>query len=173
MKKFNSVFKAKQIITEKILEGKLLNEFKNIYSALLEQYNITEFYDLKKDAQSAFIHELNEYWTDEYGISKKGVKFLKTKMPLLTEDSTQLQKRQYLKNRSSVIISEILRQSDIKYKFYQILDEMYKNTKSKDISDVLDVNSISDAITESFDTYLHNLITEISYELSSDIKPRK
>jgi len=168
MRKFNQVFKEKQAITEKILEGKLLNEFKDVYSALLEQYETVEFYDLDEDTQVAFLRELNEYWTEEEGLSPKGGKFLKTKSVLLTEDSTSLQKRSYLKNKATIIISEVLRQSDIKTKIYSVLDEMYKNTGSSDISDVLPADAISGTILESFGTALQDLMTEIVYELTPE-----
>ena len=168
MRKFNQVFKEKQVISEKILEGKLLNEFKDIYSDLLEQYQITKFDDLDENTQVAFLRELNEYWSEDTGLSKKGLNFLKTKSSLLTEDSTPLQKVSYLRNKSTIVISEALRQVGIKEKLYDILNEMFKNTKSTDISDVLSTDVISGTILESFGTSLQDLMTEIVYELSSE-----
>ena len=73
MRKFNAVFKEKQAITEKVLEEKLLNQFKDVYSALLEQYQTVEFYELDEDTQVAFLRELNEYWTEEEGLSNKEI----------------------------------------------------------------------------------------------------
>jgi hypothetical protein len=168
MRKFNQVFKEKQVITEKILEGKLLKEFKDVYSSLLEQYQITEFYDLDEDTQVAFLRELNEYWTEEDGLSNRGQKFLKTKTSILTEGSTTLQKSTYLKNKAATVISEVLRQSDLKSKIYGILDEMYKNTNSKQISDVLSADAISGTILESFGIALEDLMAEMVYELSPE-----
>jgi hypothetical protein len=168
MRKFNQVFKEKQAISEQVLEEKLLNEFKDVYSNLLEQYEILEFHDLDENTQVAFLRELNEYWTEEEGLSAKGVKFLKTKSTLLTEDSTDLQKISYLRNKSISIISETLRQSEIKTKIYEILDEMFKNTKSERIEEVLSADAITGTILESFGIALEDLMTEIVYELSPE-----
>jgi hypothetical protein len=166
MRKFNTVFKEKQAVSEQFLEEKLLNEFKKVYSALLEQYEIAEFYSLDEDTQVAFLRELNEYWTEEEGLSPKGEKFLTTKSAILTESSTPLQKKSYLKNKATAVIAEVLRQSDIKTKLYSVLDEMYKNTNSSEISDVLPADAISGTILESFGTALQDLMTEIVYELT-------
>ena len=73
MRKFNAVFKEKQAISEQVLETKLLKQFKAVYSGLLEQYATTEFHDLDEETQVAFLRELNEYWTEEDGLSKKGI----------------------------------------------------------------------------------------------------
>jgi hypothetical protein len=168
MRKFNTVFKEKQVVTEKILEEKLLKEFKDVYSSLLEQYETVEFYDLNEDTQVAFLRELNEYWTEEDGLSDKGKKFLKTKSTILTESSTPLQKKAYLKNKATSVISEVLRQSDIKTKLYGVLDEMYKTTGSKQIGEVLPTDAISGTILESFGSALESLMTEIVYELTPE-----
>jgi hypothetical protein len=168
MRKFTAVFKEKQAKTEQILEEKLLNQFKEVYSSLLEQYSISEFYDLDENTQVAFLRELNEYWTEEEGLSNKGSKFLKTKATILTENSTALQKKSYLKNKATTVIAEVLRQSDIKTKLYNVLDEMYNSTESSEISDVLPTEAISGTILESFGTALQDLMTEIVYELSPE-----
>lgn len=168
MRKFNAVFKEKQAISEQILEERLLNEFKEIYSSLLEQYEIPEFHDLDENTQVAFLRELNEYWTEEEGLSAKGAKFLKTRSVLLTEDSTDLQKQSYLRKKSTSIISETLRQSELKTKIYEVLDEMFQNTKSEKIEDVLSTDVITGTILESFGVSLQDLLTEMVYELSPE-----
>lgn len=168
MRKFNAVFKEKQSISEKVLEKKLLNEFKEVYSGLLEQYEVTEFYELDENTQVAFLRELNEYWTEDDGLSKRGTSFLKNKSSLLTEDSTSLQKKSYLKKKATAIIAETLKQTDIKTKFYQVLDEMYKSTNSDEITEVLSTDAISGTILESFGSALEGLMTEIVYEISPE-----
>lgn len=168
MRKFNAIFKEKQAISEQILEERLLNEFKEVYSGLLEQYGIPEFHDLDENTQVAFLRELNEYWTEEEGLSAKGVKFLKTKSTLLTEDSTDLQKQSYLRKKSVAIISETLRQSGVKTKIYEVLDEMFQNTKSEKIEDVLPTDAITGTVLESFGVSLQDLLTEMVYELSPE-----
>ena len=167
MRKFAAVYKEKQNLSDQVLEEKLLNQFKDVYSNLLEQYEIAEFHDLDENTQVAFLRELNEYWTEE-GLSKKGLKFLKTKSILLTEQSTPLQKTSYLRNKATTIISETLRQSELKNKLYDVLDEMFKSTKSSNISEVLATDVISGTILESFGTSLQDLMTEIVYEISEE-----
>lgn len=168
MRKFNAVYKEKQAISEKILEERILTEFKSVYSGLLEQYEVSEFYDMNEDTQVAFLRELNEYWTEEEGLSDKGNKFLKTKSAILTESSTDLQKKSYLKNKATAVISETLRQSHIKNKIYDVINEMYKSTESKELADVLPVNIITGTILESFGTALQDIMTEIVYEIAPD-----
>jgi hypothetical protein len=168
MRKFNAVLKEKQAISEQVLEERTLNQFKSVYGELLEQYEVTEFYDLDENTQVAFLRELNEYWTEEEGISKKGKKFLETKSSILTESSTPLQKKSYLKNKATAVINETLRQADLKNRLYDVLDEMYKSIKAEEISDVLPADAISGTILESFGSALEGLMTEMVYELSSE-----
>ena len=168
MRKFNAVYKEKQAISEKVLEEKLLNQFKEVYAGLLEQYEINEFSDLDSDTQVSFLRELNEYWTEEEGLSEKGEVFLKTKSSLLTEESTSLQKKSYLKKKAATIIAESLRQVDLKNKLYGVLDEMYKNTKSEEITDVLPTGDLTGTLLESFGMAVQELMTEIVYEIAPE-----
>jgi len=168
MRKFTAVFKEKQAISEQVLETRLLNEFKDVYAGLLEQYETTEFHELDENTKVAFLRELNEYWTEEEGISEKGTNFLKTKSVLITENSTPLQKQSYLRNKVATVVSETLRQSGLKDKIYKVLDEMYNNTKAEDITDVLPADAISGTILESFGISLQDLMTEIVYELTPE-----
>lgn len=172
MRKFGVVFKEKQNISERKKDQKVLAEFKEIYSSLLEAYGVPEFHKLDKRTQDAFIGELNEYWTEEDGILPKGQKFLKTKSSKLTESSTSSQKRNYLKKRISTLVSESIRQSDIKTQIYKVLDEMYKETKSTDINQVLNAKEVNDVILESFGANLEDLMTEINYELTEPKKKK-
>ncbi len=171
MRKFNAVFKEKQAISEQVLETKLLKQFKVVYAGLLEQYATTEFHDLNEETQVAFLRELNEYWTEEEGLSKKGISFLENKSALLTESSTPAQKQSFLKDKATTVISEALRQVDIKTKLYTILDEMYKSTKSQEIEEVLPTDAITGSILESFGAALEGLMTEMVYELSPEEDP--
>ena len=168
MRKFNAVFKEKQAISEQVLEARLLKQFKAVYTGLLEQYATTEFHDLDEDTQVAFLRELNEYWTEEAGLSETGANFLKHKSALLTEDSTPAQKQTFLKNKAAAVISETLRQADMKQKLYNVLDEMFKSTKSEEIEDVLPTEAITGSILESFGLALQDLMTEIVYEISPE-----
>lgn len=170
MRKFNQVYKEKQAISEQVLEERLLNQFKDIYAGLLEQYEITEFHDLDENTQVAFLRELNEYWTEEEGLSEKGANFLKTKSTLLTEDSTPLQKQSYLRNKAAAVIEETLRQAGLKDKLYAVLDEMFKNTKSDNIEDVLSTYAITGTILEAFGVSLQELMTEMVYELTPEVE---
>jgi hypothetical protein len=166
MRKFGIVFKEKQNISEKKQEQKLLGQFKSIYSLLLENYGVSEFYDLDKSLQNAFLTELNKYWTEEEGLLSKGQKFLNTRQSTITEASTEFQKQMFLKQKSTQIIKEVLRQSNVKTSLYKVLDEMYRRTNSSDISEVLPATTISAVLIESFGNSLQDLMTEIVYEIT-------
>jgi hypothetical protein len=173
MRKFSAVYKEKQQISESILEKKVLGEFKKVYSSLLEGYGVSEFHDMDDKTQIAFLRELNEYWTEEDGLSKKGKIFLKNKSLMLTESSTELQKSNYLQKRVFSVISETFRQTDLKRNIYSVLDEMYKKTEAKDLKDVLPADTISGIILESFGKSLENLMTEIVYEITPEEELKK
>ena len=169
MRKFNEVYKKKQQITNKLQEQQILTNFKQVYSTLLEQYNTTDINKLDNKSKNAFITELNEYWTESDGLTKKGKRFLKNNKSILTENSTVIQKKKYLSEKAESIIDETLRTTNLKYKLYDILDEMYKETKSTDINDVLKDKLITKVIAESFKKSVGKLISEINYEISDDI----
>ena len=61
MRKFNNVYKEKQVIANKLHETKLLKGFKKIYLSLLEQYNTTDIKHLDEAQKLAFETELNEF----------------------------------------------------------------------------------------------------------------
>ena len=173
MRKFNTVYKEKLNESVQLHESEIVNDFKKIYNALLEHYNLSAIHDLNETSQVSFLTELNQYWTEEKGLSELGQNFLKKKETRLTENSTPLQKKNYLKSRASVLLSETMRQTDMKYKMYAIIDEMYGQVKGESIDDVLSPNMISDIITEAFAESLDDFITNVRHELSESIKPVK
>ncbi|MDD5648954.1 MAG: hypothetical protein PHF86_00810 [Candidatus Nanoarchaeia archaeon] len=173
MQKFNTVFKEKQAKVEDLFEKKLLSQFKRVYTALLEKYGIAEFQELTEEYQPAFLSELHSYWSEEEGISEKGTKFLNTKEYTLNEQSTIDQKKNHLQNKAQSIISETLRQSNIKWKLYGIIDEMYKEVKAKDLSDVLPPKDLFESIKESFVKSLKELLIEVNYELKENSNSEK
>lgn len=173
MRKFNDVYKEKQNKALNLLEGRILNEFKSVYSTLLEKYNIADFYQLNEEEQTTFLSELNSCWNEQEGLLEKGKKFLQTRSDVLSENSTSLQKKNYLKNKSISIISETIRQSDLKWKIYDVIDEIYKETKAKTINDVLSPTNISDIVKEAFQQSLNNLDLEIRNELNESSKEKK
>ena len=168
MRKFNAVYKEKQAISERVLEERVLGEFKKVYAGLLEQYEVTDFKELNGDSQVAFLREVNEYWSEEEGLTEKGKVFLETKSLLLTESSTQLQKKHFLKSKATAVLSTIFEEAGVKDSLYKVLDEMYKNTKSEEITDVLPTDAISGTILESFGVVLQNLMTEMVYEMTPE-----
>lgn len=170
MKKFHEIYKEKQTRATELLEGKILNEFKDVYSTLLSKYGISDFYSLNEEAQNTFLTELNIYWSENEGLTEKGTRFLKVRSDVLSESSTTLQKRNFLRNKASRIISETIRQSDLKWKLYDVLDEMYKETSAKSIDDVLTPSTISDIIQETFNSTLQTFISEIKTELNESVK---
>ena len=170
MRKFNTVFKEKQTKVEDLFEKKILSQFKGVYSALLEKYEVPEFYDLSEKYQGAFLAELNSYWKEEEGVTEIGAKFLKSKESTLNESSTDEQKRNVLQTKTQIIVDETIRQTNIKNKLYTVLDEMYNDVKASNISDVLAPEVISEVIKESFVKTLKELLKEINYEIKESAK---
>ena len=170
MRKFNTVFKEKQTKVEDLFEKKILSQFKGVYNALLEKYEVPEFYDLSEKYQGAFLAELNSYWTEESGVTEKGSKFLQSKESTLNESSTEEQKKNVLQTKTQIIVDETIRQTNIKNKLYTVLDEMYNDVKASNISDVLAPEIISEVIKESFVKTLKELLKEINYEIKESSK---
>ena len=170
MRKFNTVFKEKQTKSENLFEEKILSQFKTVYSALLEKYEVPEFYDLSEKYQGAFLAELNSYWTEENGVTEIGAKFVKTHESTLNESSTEEQKKNVLQTKTQIVVDETIRQADIKTKLYTVLDEMYNDVKASNISDVLAPEVISEVIKESFVKTLKELLREINWELKESSK---
>jgi hypothetical protein len=170
MKKFGELYKEKLNESETLHESVVINDFKKIYNAMLEHYNLTAIHDLNEKSQVSFLTELNQYWSEESGLNELGSTFLKKRSPRLTENSTPLQKKNYLKNKTSVLLSETMRQNDLKYKVYSVIDEMYGMVKGEGIKDVLSPNMISDIITEAFAESLDEFITNIRTEISESAK---
>ena len=54
MRKFQEIFREKQARALQINEGIVLEDFKKVYSALLEKYNIVDFYSLNEKYQQVF-----------------------------------------------------------------------------------------------------------------------
>jgi hypothetical protein len=168
MQKFNTLFKEKQTKVEDLFEKKLLSQFKRVYDALLEKYEIAEFNNLSEKYQNAFLSELNSYWSEEEGISENGAKFLEDKEATLNEQSTDVQKKTHLQNKAQTLISETLRQSNIKWKLYGVIDEMYKQINASDLSDVLSPEDLFVSIKESFVKSLKDFLSEVNYELKAN-----
>jgi len=173
MRKFGEVYKEKVNESETIHESRVVSDFKQIYNAMLEHYNLTAIHDLNEKSQLSFLTELNQYWNEEDGLNETGAKFIKKRSPRLTENSTPLQKKNYLKNKTSILLSETMRQNDLKYKVYSVIDEMYKMVKGDEINDVLSPNMISDIITEAFAESLDEFVTNIRTEISESVKPKE
>jgi len=170
MRKFNDVYKEKLNESEMLHETRIVDDFRQIYNALLEHYNLTAIHDLNEKSQVSFLTELNQYWSEEEGLSELGTNFLKKRETRLTENSTPLQKKNFLKSKASVLLSETMRQSDMKYKLYTIIDEMYEQVKGEDINDVLSPNMISDIVTEAFAETLDDFVSNIHHEISESAK---
>jgi hypothetical protein len=170
MKKFSDIYKKQLNESEALHENNVVNDFKKIYNALLEHYNLTAIHDLNEKSQLSFLTELNQYWSEEHGLSELGKSFIQRKDMRLNENSTPLQKRNYLKTKASNILSETLRQTDMKYKMYVAIDEMYEQVKAQKIEDVMSPNVISDIITEVFAEKLDEFVSNIRTELNESAK---
>ena len=97
-------------------------------------------------------------------------KFVEAKEATLNESSTDDQKKDHLQNKAQIIISETLRQSNIKWKIYNVIDEMYKEVKASDLSEVLSAEDLYGSIKESFVKSLREFLVEINYELKENSK---
>jgi len=173
MKNFNELYKEKVNESEQLHESKIVGDFRKIYYALLEHYNLTAIDDLNEKSKLSFLTELNHYWNEETGLNEDGKEFLEKRSLRLTENSTPLQKKNFLKSKASILISETIRQNDVKYKLYSIIDEMYQQVKGGSIEDVLSPNVISDILTEAMAESLDDLVSTIRGELNESIKKPK
>jgi hypothetical protein len=170
MRKFQDLFKEKQTSALQLKEHQVLYDFKKVYSALLEKYNIVDFYKLNEKYQEVFLGELNNYWDEEEGLSEKGNRFLDQRSDYLYENSTPLQKKNYLKKKATVVISESLRQYNMKMKLYDIVDEMYTKINAEHLSDILSPEMITNVIQESFNNVLNDFVEDIRKELKQTKK---
>jgi hypothetical protein len=165
MRKFNTVLKEKQTKEESLVEKKVLGQFTRVYNTLLEKYGIPEFKQLPEKTQNIFLSELNSYWSEVEGVSEMGVKFLNTRGRALNEHSSSEQKKNFLQEKADIVIGETIRQSELKYKLYNIIDEVYNEVKASNLSEVLPPEVIFETFKESFVRNVKNLLSEIHYEL--------
>ena len=172
MRKFNDISKDKQAQFQKLEEGKILRDFKKVYATLLDVYQINEFNNLQENEQTAFLTELNNYWSEAEGISQKGKRFIETKSINLTENSTPLQKKNFLKTRVKKSLNETLIGTNFKDKIYTIIDEMYREINGSSISDVLNPNTIRNILMESCNEIIENYMDNIHHELSESAKAK-
>ena len=173
MKRFSEIYKEKVNESEILNENKVLEDFRTIYSAMLEHYGLAAIHDLNEESQVSFLTELNQYWSEEEGLSEKGDRFLDKRSMSLNENSTAVQKKNYLRERSVAVINETLRQSDIKFRLYDIIDEIYTQVNASDLKEVLSPDMITSIISESFVNSLNELTTTINTELKNSIEPKR
>ena len=173
MRKFGDICKEKQAVAESLFENKVLNDFKLVYGAMLEHYGLTSIDQLDKEAELSFLTELKHYWSEEDGISEKGENFVKTRTMSLNENSTATQKKNYLKSKTYAIVNETLRQSDLKYRLYDVIDEMYHQIDASNVRDVLTPDMITNIISESFNKSLTEFTANINKELTESAKIKK
>ena len=80
------------------------------------------------------------------------------------------QKKNFLQEKANIVIGETLRQAEVKWKIYNILDEMYTETKASKISEVVSSKTAIDILKEAFQKNIKELLSEINYELSENSK---
>lgn len=173
MKKFHDLYKEKVNAAEEIKESNVLSQFRTIYSALLEHYELTSIHELDEESQVSFLTELNNYWSEEDGLSKKGEKFINKSSIVLNENSTPQQKKNYLKTKVAAVINETVRQSDLKWKLYDVIDEMYNQLNASSLREILTADLITEIITESFTQTMESFTENIHTELTESAKPKK
>jgi hypothetical protein len=173
MKKFAEIYKEKLSQAEIQQETKVLESFKHVYGAMLDHYGLTTIHDLDEESQLSFLTELNHYWSEEDGINEKGEKFLQKRSMILNENSTSVQKKNFLKEKATILITETLRQTNMKYKLYDIIDTMYKQIKASNLRDILSPDMITTIIAESFARSLDDFVTDINKELRESVEPKR
>ena len=174
MRKFHEIYKEKLAESENQEETRVLSDFRNIYSVLLEHYGVTSIHDLDEETQLSFLTELNHYWSESEGLSEKGEKFIAKRSVSLNENSTPQQKKNFLKAKVSAVIDETVRQSELKWKIYDVIDTLYTETKSnKNISEVLNISIINNILKESLEDVITKFLDNINTELSESLKPTK
>jgi predicted nucleic-acid-binding protein len=173
MKKFGEIYKEKLNEAETRQENKVLDEFKLVYGAMLEHYGLTSVKQLDDESQISFLTELNHYWSEEEGLNEKGKSFLTKRSMSLNENSTAVQKKNFLREKSYAVINETLRQSNLRVRLYDVIDEMYKQLKASDLSDILTPDMITSIITESLVRSVNEFTTSINKELKESVKPKR
>lgn len=173
MRKFGDVYKEKMSESQTRKENQVLEDFRLVYSAMLEHYGLNSVHQLNEESQLSFLTELNHYWSEEEGINERGQQFLDKRSMALNESSTAIQKKNFLKAKSYAIINETLRRSNIKYRLYDIVDEMYKQLNASDLSDILSPDMITTIINESFLKCLNEFTQNINKELSESARPKR
>lgn len=173
MKKFGEIYKQKLTEAEARQESKVLEDFKTVYNALLENYGLTSVYQLDENTQLSFLTELSHYWDEESGISEKGNEFLNKRSMTVNENSTTVQKKNFLREKTYTIINETLRKSNLKYNLYDVIDEMYHQMKASDLSDILNPETITTIINESLQKSVSEFTLNIRKELTESAKPKR
>jgi len=173
MKKFQELYKEKISKAEEIQESKVLTDFRNVYNMMLEHYSITSIHELDEESQLSFLTELNHYWSEEEGLSEKGEKFMAKRSLILNENSTSQQKKNFLKTKVQTVINETVRQSELKWKLYDVIDSMYNQLNASSLKDILTPDMIKNIIFETFSNTVDEFTKNIHKELSESVTPQK
>lgn len=173
MQKFSDIYRKKVSEAEVLQESKVLEDFRKIYGTMLNHYGLTSLNDLNEESQLSFLTELNHYWSEEEGLNERGEKFLQKRSMALNENSTAVQKKNFLREKSYAIINETLRQSNLKYKLYDVIDEMFHELKASNVSDILSPDMITSIISESFVKCLNEFNENINKELNESVQPKR
>ena len=173
MKKFGEIYKEKLNEAEVRQETKVLDDFKLIYSSMLEHYGLASIKQLDEESQTSFLTEFNHYWSEAEGLSEKGKIFLEKREMSLNENSTATQKKNFLRVKSYAVINETFRQANLRNRLYDVIDEMYKSVNASDLSDILTPDAIGSIINESLLKVSNEFISGINVELKESAKPKR
>lgn len=173
MRKFSAIYKEKLNESENQREAKILSDFEAVYSAMLEHYNLKSIKHLNEESQTSFLTELNRYWIEEYGLTEKGKAFLEKGSMELNESSTISQRKNYLKTKSLIVINETIRQSNLRNRLYDVIDEMYTQLGADTLRDVLTPESMVNIIRENLNISLSEFTSKINTELTESYKHKK
>lgn len=173
MKKFSQAYKEKLQEAEERQENKIVSDFRLVYNAMLEHYNIKAIHDLDDQSQISFLTELKHYWSEEEGISEKGEKYVQSRSLVLNENSTSTQKKNFLKKKMNLVINETLRQAELKWRIYDVIDEAYNQLSAEDLRDILAPEAITEIVKECLTESFTNLSSSINTELCESAKEEK
>ena len=173
MRKWGVIYKEKLNESENRKEAKILNDFQTVYSAMLEHYGLRNVKQLNERSQTSFLTEMNHYWTEESGITEKGQKFLEKRSMELNENSTATQKKNFLRAKSYAVINETIRQTNLKHRLYDVIDEMYTQLNAENLRDILTPETIVQVISETLNKSLSEFTANINTELTESYKVSK
>lgn len=157
MLNFNQVYNnSKQQILEK--NKQLYNKQKEeVVNVLKEMYVIKgKISDLPKDKQTILMKKLLEYWSPKTGIKKSGIKLINENRLTLTQNSTNVDVKKYIKietKRNFDSITEAFKNNK-----GDLVVESFRNNITKQVKRDINVKGIKNIICDTIsEVYKQNI----------------